>query len=266
MTIAEMKALLGPLPQPAAPALVVDIVTGAFEQLGDPDNVAGIKKFIPGVEEAYGLRVAQLRNIAKVIYRAYEDDVTLCRSIALASWPRATREHRLFTMLLLELLPLEAVDFWKLGVRYLEDAKTWEDVDQLCSSTLGQALCLDPAYINELEDWIIDDNFWVRRAAVVSMIMLRRATYPEAEARLYDQRALAMCYALLHDKEHYVRKAVDWTIREILKRRYDLARDWLFKRAAEHHPTRARTVLKWSTKKLTEADREHFMAVLEAAG
>ena len=74
-----------------------------------------------------------------------------------------------------------------------------------------------------------------------------------------------MCYALLLDQEHYVRKAVDWTIREILKRRYDLARDWLFRRSKEKLPARAQTVLKWSAKKLTDADREQFMAALEAA-
>jgi 3-methyladenine DNA glycosylase AlkD len=105
----------------------------------------------------------------------------------------------------------------------------------------------------------------VRRAALVSTVLLRRAKYPPDLARSLDERALAMCADLLNDQEPYIRKAVDWTAREALKRHYYLARSWLMAQAEANPSRTARTTLKLVAKKLSDQDREAFLAALEAA-
>ena len=68
---------------------------------------------------------------------------------------------------------------------------------------------------------------------------------------------------LLDDPEKYIRKAVDWTVREVIKRHYDLGFEWLLKQA-RRRPTRiARTTLKLASKKLTAQDQEIFLHALE---
>lgn len=258
----KIAAALGELPQPAAPALVLAQVTRAFERLGSEEDARGQLWFMPTLDRAYGVRVPDVRKLAQLVHRAYRDDVDLCRSIALASWPQESREHRLFALFLLERLKLAPAEYWALGARFLQDVVTWEDCDQLCAAALGQALAADPQYMDELEMWVEDENFWVRRAALVTAVYLRRSQLDAAVLHDLDRRALAMCARLLYDEEDYIRKAVDWTIREILKRRYDLAGGWLMAQAKQQPGRPASTTLKLSARKLTNEDRRIFLAIL----
>jgi 3-methyladenine DNA glycosylase AlkD len=114
--------------------------------------------------------------------------------------------------------------------------------------------------MDRLETWLADHNVWVRRAALVSTVYLRRAKFPPDLARALDARTLGMCEALLADEEPYIRKAVDWAVREVIGRHYDLGRDWLLAQAQRDLPRGARTVLKLSAKKLTDGDQAAFLA------
>ena len=148
--------------------------------------------------------------------------------------PRPRRwlwEHRLFAASLLDSLKLTPTTCWALGANFLPGVRTWEGCDQLCGSTLGRALAADPAYMDQLESWLTDENIWVRRAALVSTVYLRRSKLPPETVRALDTPALAMCATLLDDPEPYIRKAVNWAVREVLRRHYDLARGWLLAQA-----------------------------------
>ncbi|NDJ55245.1 MAG: DNA alkylation repair protein [Chloroflexi bacterium] len=254
------------LPEGGPPALVVEAITRGLIALGNQEDEQGVKQFMPGLDRAYGVRVPLLRAIGKVIAETYKEDPHLVRSIALGSWPRGTREHRLVALFTLEALKLNAADAWEIGLQFLHDVVTWDHCDQLCSTLLGYALALDPNYMDQLEAWLYDDNQWVRRAALVSTTYLRRASFANEVALSLDRRALAMCYTLLMDEADYVRKAVDWAIREVMRRHYDLGRDWLLERAGEQPPRRSQTILKLSAKKLSKPDREQFLTILSSEG
>lgn len=260
----DLSNLLDALPESPDPVPVVDRVTGAFLALSKSADVAGVMRFMPTIDQTYGLRVRHLREIGKAVARHYGRDTAAGRAIALESWGRGSREHRLFALFVLENLKLPPEECWELGARFLPDVITWEDCDQLCAALLGRALTRDPAYMDALESWLGDDDFWVRRAALVTTAYLRRARYDRELARDLDRRALAMCAALLDDPEPYVRKAVDWAAREVLRRHYDLARAWLIEQA-EGGPSRtAATTLKLSAKKLEPSDHAEFLKALSA--
>jgi len=99
----------------------------------------------------------------------------------------------------------------------------------------------------------------IRRASLVAPVYLRRAEYSEQVALDLDRRTLAICDALLNDREKYIRKAVDWSVREVIKRRYDLGREWLFAQADSELSRTARSTLKLAAKKLTEHDQAFFL-------
>lgn len=252
--------LLGELPDQAAPAWVVDRVTRVFERLGKPADAAGVRRFMPGIDQTYGLRIPQLRALGEAVARRYRNDYHLCRSIARASWPRGTREHRMFAVFVAEQSALIPAERWALGLEFLPGVLTWEDCDQLCYATFAICLRLDAGYMDELERWIGDPNLWVRRAALVSTAPLRKAKHPLDVALDLDRRALGMCEKLLGDPEPYVQKAIDWAAREVINRHYHLARDWLLEQAGRDLPRHARSTLKLSAKKLEAADREAFGA------
>lgn len=253
------------LPEEPDVGEVLEVVTRALEgQEQDSEYIQGMQMAVPGAGKLYGVRVPQLRTIAKQLAKKYRDQEQDLDRFAQASWAQGSREHRLIALFVLagrrKLTPDRR---WELGVEFLPDVEDWETCDQLCTALLGQALAEDPNYMDQLEIWINDGNFWVRRAALVSTVILRRAKYSEAVAKELDQRTLRMCAVLLEDGEKYIRKAVDWTVREVIKRRYALAFTWMVDQAQSGLSAIGRSTLKLSAKKLDETDEQQLLAALE---
>jgi 3-methyladenine DNA glycosylase AlkD len=229
---------------------------------GDLEYLEGMRRTVPGAAKLYGVRVPQLREIAKQIQRTYRSEQDGLLGFAIACWDQGSREHQLVALFLLTRLKLAPGRAWELGVRFLPEVSNWETCDQLCSATLGEALAKDPGYMDVLETWVDDPNFWIRRAALVAPVLLRRAKYPDEIALDLDKRTLAMSKRLINDPEKYIRKAIDWTIREVIRRRYELGRDWLFEMASQSAPGIARSTLKLASKKLSPDDQQHFLSLL----
>ena len=244
---------------------VLEVVTRALEgQEQDSKYLQGMQMAVPGAGKLYGVRVPQLRTIAKQLAKKYGDQEQDLGRFAQASWAQGSREHRLIALFVLAgMKKLTSERRWELGVEFLPDVEDWETCDQMCHALLGQALAEDPDYMDQLETWIDDDNFWVRRAALVSTVILRRAKHSKEVAEGLDQRTLRMCAVLLDDGEKYIRKAVDWTVREVIKRHYALAFRWMVNQAQSELGAIGRSTLKLSAKKLDEADQQHFLAALE---
>jgi len=92
---------------------------------------------------------------------------------------------------------------------------------------------------------------------------LRRFKGPTGQAEALDRRALAMCGALLDDPEPYIAKAVDWAVREVIKRHPALGADWMFEQAGKGLSRRGRSTLRKSAQKLRPDERARFLEMLE---
>jgi 3-methyladenine DNA glycosylase AlkD len=261
----SVASLLAELPSDPDPKRVLDLLTAAFERLADRGAYYdGMQKVIPGVTSFYGVRVPALRALAKGVQRAYKRDQNALREIALASWKQGSREHELLGLFLLGYLKtLQPAERWELGERFLPQVRHWEACDQLCAALLGEALSQDARFMDTIEAWVHDDNLWIRRAALVSTVYLRRSKFSPETSLALDQRALAMCNLLINDKEHYIRKAVDWTIREVLGRHYEIGRDWIMAQANSNPSKTARNTLRMASKKLIGTDHDQLLAALE---
>ncbi len=260
----EVEERLIDLPDNPVPEEVLQALELAFEDKGgDESYLTGMKMAVPGTDRLYGVRVPDLRKLSREILRKYKGDQEALLNIADLCWSQGSREHQLVALFILGGIKLETEERWGLGVRYLPDVNNWESCDQLCHALLGQALAEDAMCIDVLETWLDDENFWIRRAALVSPALLRRAKFSEDLAEDLDRRTLAMAAALLDDKEKYIRKAVDWTVREVIKRHYDLGLDWMMVQASSIPSKTARSTLKLARKKLSKEDRENFLQALE---
>jgi 3-methyladenine DNA glycosylase AlkD len=255
------------LPDNPDPESVVKALTDAFERFGDDEAYReGITVAVPGAEAPYGVRVPVLRDLAGQVYAKYPKQDMELIEISEAMWTVGRREHRMVALFLLgRIRTLDTADRWRLGCRFLHDVADWETCDQLCAALLGAALAEDPRYMDELEKWVTDEDFWDRRAALVTTVFLRIARFDESLAQRMDQRALGLCDRLLDDPEKYVRKAVDWAVRETIKRNYDLGTQWMMAKAEAQLSSTARSTLKLSSKKLTETDQSRFLSSIESS-
>jgi 3-methyladenine DNA glycosylase AlkD len=254
------------LPDEAEPGRILEQLDAALKATAvDTAYRESMHTVVPGAGQVLGVRVPQLRALAAQLGKAYRGQETLLLDLARGCWRRGTREHRLIALFLLAgMKALTPRERWSMAEGFLPDVQDWETCDQLCGALTGQALAEDPAYMDQLEVWAGDPDFWVRRVAIVSTVLLRRSAFELGVARSLDERTLELCDRLLADEEKYIRTAVDWALRELIKRSYKLGCGYLIEKAAERPDYPARATLKLAAKKLKPADQDRFFEALEA--
>jgi 3-methyladenine DNA glycosylase AlkD len=109
--------------------------------------------------------------------------------------------------------------------RMLRTARTWALVDGLASNVMGRLTERHPELTADLDRWAGDENFWLRRSAMLALLVpLRRGEGDFGRfARYADQ--------MLEEKEFFIRKAIGWILRDTAKRRPDMVAAWLEPRA-----------------------------------
>jgi 3-methyladenine DNA glycosylase AlkD len=97
-------------------------------------------------------------------------------------------------------------------------------VDALAANIVGP-ICAGAAGSSEtLDRWSRDDDFWIRRSALLSQLRPLRDGAPL-------DRFAAYADGMLDEKEFFIRKAIGWVLREAGKQRPDDVVEWLTPRA-----------------------------------
>jgi len=197
------------LPTDPNPEQVVAALTYAFQMgTGDAQYQSLISTAVPGISPTYGIRVPALREMAKEILRKYKNQTAALRDLAQESWSTGTREHKLVALFIFDgLKDLAPQDRWAIGIRFLPDVGNWEECDQLCMAMFGRVIIESPSVMDELERWVQDPNFWVRRAALVTTVYLRNGKFDD-ERHLCDP-LVEKCewggggvFMVMHSNEH----------------------------------------------------------------
>jgi 3-methyladenine DNA glycosylase AlkD len=142
-------------------------------------------------------------------------------------WDRPVFECRMAAVLLLvdRIGLLEAADL-DLIEQLLRRSDTWALVDSLAADVAGSLVARFPELARTLDRWAQDPDFWIRRSAMLALLVPLRRGDPEPFrrfARYADQ--------MLEDREFFIRKAIGWVLRETAKKQPDLVIEWLTPRA-----------------------------------
>jgi 3-methyladenine DNA glycosylase AlkD len=115
----------------------------------------------------------------------------------------------------------------------------WASCDTFCNHTVGEFLEMYPEFLPELFRWAKSDNFWMRRAAAVSLIIpARKGLFKEEIFRIAD--------ILLLDKEDMVQKGYGWMLKVTIK--YHLQE--VFDYVIEKKSIMPRTALRYAIEKM----------------
>lgn len=200
--------------QHPAPSLDVESTTASLDaQLraaGDPTRAENEKRYLKSELDFYGASVPAIRRIAKVWSKEHADATAPELSALVAAlWAAPVFERRMLGQALLEL----HVDRMQPGdialiERLIRDSGTWALVDGLAASIAGPVLERHPDADAILDRWAADDDFWVRRSALLAHLGALRAGDGDFErfARYAD--------AMLEEKEFFIRKAIGWALRD----------------------------------------------------
>lgn len=123
----------------------------------------------------------------------------------------------------------------------------WDLVDLSAGAILGEYLQDQSRDI--LDDMVLSDSVWVRRAAMVST----QAYMKNGDA----STTLRLARALLHDEEELIQKAVGWMLRTM---GHDINRDLLMSFLDVHAHEMPRIMLRYSIEKCSDSERKVYLA------
>jgi 3-methyladenine DNA glycosylase AlkD len=198
-------------------------------ELGSRERAAGAKAYLKSPLEFVGVDTPTLRREVRRLLRERRD-ATKRELLALvrALWARPVFELRAFAIELLTARQeaLTPVDL-PLVERLLRESGTWALVDAIAPRVVGPLFERAPERVGPVLDrWAEDDDFWLRRAALLALLVpLRRGggDWP---------RFVRYADGMLGEREFFLRKAIGWVLREVAKTRPERVVEFLSPRMA----------------------------------
>lgn len=178
--------------------------------LADPEAVEGMARFGISAKNTYGISIPNLRRVAGGIGKNHD--------LAQQLWSSRIHEARILASMIDD--PAEVTD--KQMERWVKDFDSWDVCDECCSNLFDKT---DMAFDKAMQ-WSGRDEEFVKRAGFVLMATL--AVHAK-KARDDDfVRFFPIIKRESVDERNFVKKAVNWAVRQIGKRNL-----WLNERAVE---------------------------------
>jgi len=202
-------------------------IAATLADSGSPERAAQEKRYLKSELAHYGVAVPAIRAAVRA---ALKEAGAVTRAELLAAvralWAQPVHELRAAAVeLLVQRAPLLQATELVLVEGLLREAKTWALVDVLAARVAGSLIERFPTLARPLDRWAKDEDFWVRRAAMLALLgPLRRG---DGDFERFGRYADAM----LEEREFFIRKAIGWVLREVAKRRPALVTQWLLPRA-----------------------------------
>jgi 3-methyladenine DNA glycosylase AlkD len=178
----------------------VEGLLAELRSMGSERDRAGMARYGINVANAFGVSVYELRRVAKRLGTDHE--------LALALWATGNHEARL--------LACFVDDPARVGVRQLEawarDFDSWDVCDQATTSLFDQT---EHAWAKAVE-WAGREEEWVKRAGFSLMAGL--ASHDRAASDRAFLGLLRVIEREAGDPRNFVRKAVNWALRNVGKR------------------------------------------------
>jgi 3-methyladenine DNA glycosylase AlkD len=178
-----------------------------LKSLADPKVRAKMEYFGVRVPNAHGISAPVLHALAKRMGKDH--------SLALELWTTGNHEARILATLISESEKVTAAEM----ERWVRDFDSWDVVDAACCYLYAQAR---PAW-RKIAPWSRRREEFVKRAAFSLMAYL---SYKDLEARDANFReCLRIIEREAYDDRNFVKKAVNWSLRNIGKRNLQLNRE-----------------------------------------
>lgn len=184
-----------------------DEILRKLKRLGDPKAVEGMARFGINPKNTYGVSVPNLRGMAKEIGKNH--------SLAQQLWSSGVHEARILASMVdeAELVTEGQMESW------VKDFDSWDVCDQCCSNLFDKT---DFAHRKAVE-WSSRSEEFVKRAGFVLMAAL--SVHDKTAKDEEFLKFLPIIRMESTDDRNFVRKAVNWALRQIGKRSVKLNKE-----------------------------------------
>jgi len=186
--------------------VTADEVLARIAAAGSEHNRQGMARYGINVERAAGVGVTWLRALGREIRRDHD--------LALALWASGQHEARILAGIIADPACLDR----DLAEAWVAEFDSWDLCDQTCLNLLWRL----PEAVTVALDWTGREEEFVKRAGfALGAVLCHRLTGDDAALR----PLLAAVAREAQDPRNYVKKAVNWCLREVGKASVDLHAD-----------------------------------------
>lgn len=177
-----------------------DEVILKLKSLANPDNVAGMARYGISPEGTLGVSVPTLRRMAKEVGKDHD--------LAARLWASGIHDARILAVYVDDPARVteDQMEAW------VADLDSWDVCDQVCGNLFDRT----PRAYEKAAEWSERDEEFVKRAGFALMAWL-----PVHDKKAPDDKFLpflAMIEREAGDDRNFVKKAVNWALRNIGKR------------------------------------------------
>jgi 3-methyladenine DNA glycosylase AlkD len=231
---------------------VVAAIREGLEAAATPERAVNEKRYLKSDLEFIGTTVPATKVAVRAALKPYGNlDRESVVALATEAWQHPVHELRMAAVMVLarNVKELEPGDL-PFVERMIRESKTWAFVDELAAHVVGAMAVRHPALNAELDRWAVDEDFWVRRSALLSLLVPLRQGGGDWErfARYAD--------AMLAEKEFFIRKAIGWILRDTSRKRPALVTAWIEPRAGRA----SGVTIREAVRRLPAEDAERIMA------
>ena len=182
----------------------VDKVLKKLEAKAKPDQLAGMARYGIAIEKRLGVSIPELRKIAKEIGKKH--------NLALEMWKTGISEAMILASMIDE--PNKVTE--KQMDEWAKDFNSWDVCDQVCMNLFDK----HPLVWKKILDWSRRNEEFVKRAAFALLACLAVHNKEASDQKFID--FLSVIKREATDNRNYVKKAINWALRNIGKRNPNL--------------------------------------------
>jgi len=175
-------------------------ILNKLKSLSNPESVKGMARFGIKPENAYGVSIPDLRRLAKQIGKNH--------TLAGKLWSSGIHEARILAGMVDD--PEQVTESQM--ERWVKDFDSWDVCDQCCSNLFDKTVFAYPKAI----EWSEHRLEFVKRAGFVLMAVL--AVHDKAADDDQFKQFFPIIKREARDERNFVKKAVNWALRQIGKR------------------------------------------------
>ena len=197
-------------------------IRDAFEQKADQENAVSMAKYMRNLFPFYGIPTPERKAV-------YKDFIKEEKRKKVIDWEFLDQcyedEHREFQYLaydyLIAMSRLLTYDDIPQIEKYIRKKQWWDTIDFL-SKVIGEIGARDNRVDNLMIEWSKDDDFWVRRVAIIHQLCRKEKTNMELLETILENN--------FGSNEFFVNKAIGWALRDYSKTNPIWVKDFINKR------------------------------------
>ncbi|HEU65107.1 MAG TPA: DNA alkylation repair protein [Chloroflexi bacterium] len=179
-------------------------VLDKLQSKAQPDQLTGMAKYGMAIEQRLGVSVPDMRKLAKEIGRDHE--------LALDLWRTGIAEARMLASMIGDPAELteEQMEDW------VKDINSWDVCDQVCMNLFEK----NQLAWKKIVDWSGREEEFVKRTAFSLLACLAWH-----DKKTNDEKFIELLPIIIQgatDERNFVKKAVNWALRNIGKRNHNL--------------------------------------------